>query len=70
MTEVQVLLEITIGQILLRKITFCGSANNSTEKRFKSKRNNKEKAHAIGDSDKQHTERKPRKCYDANLKIT
>ena len=45
------------------KCTFCGLNNHSAEKCFKSIRQEKEKAHAVGVSSNRNSERPPRKCY-------
>ena len=45
------------------KCTFCGGANHSAEKCFKSIRKEKEKYRAAGVSDNRQTERTPHKCF-------
>ena len=45
------------------KCAFCGGANHSAEKCFKSLINEKEKTRAAGDSDNRLTECTPRKCF-------
>ena len=41
----------------------CGGPKNSAGKCFKRIRNDKEKSRKAGDSNKQHTKRKPPKCF-------
>ena len=63
MTAAQVLGEIVMEKTLLKKCTFCGGANHSTEKCFRRTRKEKEKPRAAGDSGNRRTEQTPRKCF-------
>ena len=51
------------AQYVQAKFTFCGGNNHSEEKSFKSIRQEKEKAHAVGISYNRNSERPPRKCF-------
>ena len=63
MIEVQVVVEVMREKILSRQSEFCGGANHSAEKCFKRIRKDGGKSRAAGDSEKQHTESNPHKCF-------
>ena len=49
--------------LVQKKYTFCGGANHSTEKCFKTIRKDNGKYRVAGDSDKQQTKRTTHKCF-------
>ena len=49
--------------IVRNKISFCGGTNNSAEKYFNRIIKDREKSRAVGDLERQRTERTTQKCF-------